>query len=1251
MQKHRISTNIGKDQKVTVELKQDYDLLEILSLKFTQEQAYSSFCADYGVVCGRVSVNNGLGVPNARVSIFVPLTAEHENDPVISALYPYKDVGDKNENNYRYNLLPSRKQHGGHQPTGTFFDQQDILSREEYLEVYETYYTYTVKTNDAGDFMIWGVPLGQQTVHIDIDLSDIGCFSLRPYDFLRQGLGEDQFKNTYEFKASDDLDSLPQIKSFNKTIEVYPFWGNEDVCELGISRLDFDLSSVGVRIEPKAFIIGGVYTDSNIHSVNNLCYPSNHMGRKCDLRTTTGKIESIRFTSTKDSNNRPTLEEYKINEDIPDDGSFVIPIPMNMDYVYTNEFGELETTNDPNKGVPTSTCHRFRFSLDNKGDDSEIKSAHYLVPNIREYTGTTESEKSYAFSTNWDDYPTAAVSTNSDKGILYAVDGEYFPRDYFYRLNYNKVYTISSFHNTFFPDDSAWGDRFLGIKEIAPPKEEDCNADVVTPPVNFGIKNYTFTLLIAEVLLFFEQLLNLVTLTFFNVLAFAFFAFADAVDFYPIRSLSTLIRRFAYSFQDSTQRAYYLINYPECVECNDENVFGTQGAQGSTLTYCEVGTVNIVGSDDQGNRVLTASGFAFSVPDNGLCSATAVPITSTTDFVTRQTSYFLTNGSINISISAGQFAYDSGTSGYTFNDTDGFFVESTTYSLVIRDASHTSTSSSTTTALESGCELYDIPYNESLVRLYYIGTGRTPSSTYTPGADVTSTNLTNDTRYPLVTSYDGTTFSPFTPSGQSEFSNGIFYIIPGTLTAGRIYDILKEYRKRKRIGKLFCGGIVNYSFIDNWLSGSLYFFLFKSYGTGNKQYCGDIIRYSTTQGKYYYRSAIYGTESSWGTSKTYHRHIGRPTTMVDLGPRDEFIKEICPDPNLDPNCSVTRAIGPTSFQSFGELMGLAINYRMDVGDADFDLNDFFNNSGFGFTTYALDGDLLQLISINNEVGIERFDLQSPKYLGYSYQILDPDVYPDVFKNGTGYYGPLPITFYLKDDGNRVRSCLNEPTHTNYAGATVQGRLTESSQKVPFFLWDKRGTGFGPQGGPTMDDQSWQYSSVEVQPLQGMTKNYAHSGAYDDSGDKYLLLPITYTFSGLTVSSDTTTEVKFDFISTSSGYTTYNSEYPGFTYLYVTGGTVSGGVITSDTASGILFTRYGAAGNDTSNSITGTTGWHAVKWDHTIDFVIRRTQDYYTSRYQILSTPFQFYFGLKAGRTGVDKFIKMFGDRSSFTSAE
>lgn len=1238
MQKHRISTDIGKDQVIKVELNQDYELLEILSLKFTQKEAYASYCSDYGVVVGRIIINNGLGVPNARVSIFIPLDEIDSTDPVISKLYPYTSVTDRNEDNYRYNLLPSRKQHGGHEPTGTFPDQSDILTREEVLEVYDKYYKYTVKTNDSGDFMIWGVPLGSQTIHVDVDLSDMGCFSLRPYDFLKLGYGEDLFKNSFSFKSSDDIDSLPQIVKFDKTIEVFPLWGNESICEIGITRTDFDLSSLGVKLEPKAYLIGGIYTDTNKNSINKNCQVRRKMGRKCDLTTKSGRVESIRFTHRKDEDNRPILENYDLGGDIPDDGGFVIPVPMNTEFLYTNEFGENEYTNNPNKGVATAACYRFRFSMDDSGNERVRKTASYLVPNIREYqTSEEEKEKSYAFSTNWTDYPTDAINRNYEKidelGILYNIDGQYFPRDYFFRMSYNKVYTVSSFHSMYYHKSNFTNDRYVGLKELVPTEEEDCS-DNVTPPVNYGTKNKTFQLLITEVVLFMEQLFNLVTLIFFNTITKIFHVFANAVNFWPIKKLSTLIRKFAYRFQNSTQKQLFLINYPECEECNGENNQYGIGVDDPGLGYCEVGTISFSGStiEDPNNRKLLILSYSFNVPS---CPG-AFPITRMSDFMIRQTSYMLTSNSIGISLSGSPISYSSDLSGYTFNDSGQKFPDSELYNVTIRDINHYTNTVPNGTIGEGGCELYDVPYNEDLINLYYIGTERnekTPSQ-YDVTMDVTATNLSDDNEYELIDEYDGDVYQPITKSGFVEFSNGVFNIIPGTLSNKRLIDILKEYRRRKRVGKLFCGGIVNYSFIDNWMSGSLYFILFK----GKKgKYCSDVIRYSNPQEKYYYRSSIYSGSTFgtniWSGDENPTRYLGRPTTIVDLGPRDEFIKEICVDPNLDPNCSVARSIGPTSFQTFGDILGLAINYRMDVSNNDYDINNFFGNKGFNLPKQKiLSGDILQIISINNETGIEEFDLQTTRYAGYSYQYLDPDSpkTKGVFYSG-GTYGPLPITLYLDEDGERVRACLNE-----------NGRLTESSQKIPFFLWDKKGTGFGKYDEDDFGNQSWYYSLPQVQPLQGMTYAYNLTGS---TSDKYLLLPITYTFSGLTISTsgDTSNDVDFDIITSKiGGHFTYNYKYPGFTVLEVSSGT------TENPLAGRLYTRVGDVGNNDNGIVNG---WHQQSWKYTDDFIIRRTQDYYNGNRQILSTPFLFYFGLKSGKTGLDKFIKYFGDKNDFTPAE
>ena len=1251
MQKHRISTNLGIDQKITVELKQDFDVLEILSLKFSQQEIYTSICSDYGVVCGRITANNGFGLGNARVSIFIPLSTEDEEDPVISSLYPYKEVTDKDDNNYRYNLLPSRQQHGGHAPTGTFPDQSEILSREEVLEVYEKYYKFTVKTNPAGDFMIWGVPVGNQTIHVDVDLSDIGCFSLRPYDLQRLGIGVDGFKNKYTFKSSEDLDSLPQIVSFDKLIEVYPFWGNEELCEIGITRTDFDLSERGVNIKPTAYLIGGVYTDNGKNAINKNSTPRKKMGRKCDLTAKSANIEAIRFLPIKDDTGKPYLEYLPIDEDVPDDGGFVLPLEMNMDYIVTNEFGENEYTNDFNKGIATSACYRFRFNLNDKGVERARNNADYLVPNIREFQNDIDS--SYYFGIDWSGYPQNAVSVNSDYGILYNEDGQFNPRDYFYRFNYNKVYTISSLQSSYVKEGFFGREQFLGLKELVPAEEEDC-ADNETPPVNFGIKNYTFTLLIADFLLSLDYIIKWITLQALNFLV------KDVLG--PLGEIiidlggGRSIRRAASLLQINNTTKLSLVNFPECEECSTEDIVVGGGGDTAPLVNCKVAEITLTGITtntfdriiELGNSINNITGFT----GNTYCiNQGATAVNDFSELTADQTLYALQFGDrvmfLDPSLGGSYIYEDAGV--YKLNDRDFLFNQNIEYVVSVRKIGVFETDPNIITGTtEVACDLYDTLYDETLATGYFVtsGGGRTYKPTLSIGDDVQSTLISGN-----ATSVSGS--DPYgppinglaqcrdmesevfylhtaTPSKRSEFANGVFYIVPGTQSSARLSALLREYYRRKRVGKMFCGGIVNYSFIDNWLSGSLYFFQFKAKKVSRGvesliKYCRDVVRFVNSQQRFYYRSA-YTTNGT--TFTRINKTLGRPTTIVDLGPRDEFIKEICIDKNLDPNCSVARSVGSTSFKSFGELMGLAINYRMDVSNATFGLDNFFDNAGFTGQSFnnVFDGDLLQLISINSEAGIEEFDLQSPKYIGYSYQFLDPETYPDVFKKD-GYWGPLPVTMELDEDGERVRLCLNEP-----------GRLTESSQKVPFYLWDKKGTGFGGNSESTSDDQSWDYGSIQLQPLQGMTYGYKFTGSTNDTSDKFLLLPMTNTFGGLTLTTiGVDNPVEFDVISTTDNHTTYNSEYPGFTYLFANSET--------NPTSGTLYIRVGNAGND------GVTGWQIISWNQNVDFILPQREDYYDGTKQILSTPFQFYFGLKAGKTGLDKFIDLFGPKGAFPPTE
>jgi hypothetical protein len=178
----------------------------------------------------------------------------------------------------------------------------------------------------------------------------------------------------------------------------------------------------------------------------------------------------------------------------------------------------------------------------------------------------------------------------------------------------------------------------------------------------------------------------------------------------------------------------------------------------------------------------------------------------------------------------------------------------------------------------------------------------------------------------------------------------------------------------------------------------------------------------------------------------------------------------------------------------------------------------------------------------------------------------------------------------------------------------------------------------------------------------MTYGFKYNGMYDDDSDKYMLLPMTNDFSGVTVPNMNVVGVGVDFDDVITGKTSlgdtlelgpspkielYNGEYPGYTILLVDTGTID------DPLTGRLYVRIGPAmGNSTHLGRTITNGFYKMNWTANNDFLILPKKDYYSGNTKhLLSTPFHFYFGLKAGKTGLDKFIDLFGPKGAFPSAE
>ena len=369
---YRIHTDILNDKVLNVNMKQDFEFLEVLTMKLAQKDAYKIHSSNYGVIVGRVLANDAFGIPNAKVSVFIEKDGTDTTE--IENLYPYREVTSKDKNSRRYNLLPDYSDDECYRIVGTFPNKRLLLDEDNYLEIYDKYWKFSTVTNNAGDYMIFGVPVGSQTIHIDVDLSDIGILSQKPRDFLYKGYNINEFDNANQFKGSTNLDSLKQIVSQNKSAYVYPFWGDADNGIAAITRCDID---VDYKFEPTCIFMGAIVSDNEANAIGHKCAPEVDNGMNNQLIAGEGTIEMIRKTTD------GLVEEYPIqgNRLIDSDGVWCYQIPMNLDYIGTDEYGNIVPTDNPNRGIPTRTQVRFRFSKTDTGEEGHSRhTAKYLVP-------------------------------------------------------------------------------------------------------------------------------------------------------------------------------------------------------------------------------------------------------------------------------------------------------------------------------------------------------------------------------------------------------------------------------------------------------------------------------------------------------------------------------------------------------------------------------------------------------------------------------------------------------------------------------------------------------------------------------------------------------------------------------------------------------------------------------------------------------------------------------------------------------
>ncbi len=263
--------NLSIDTKVI----QNFEKIDILSLTLKQSDLYRTFNSPVGVLIGRVN-SSGVGVPNVKVSIFIEKD-DSITDPEILAIYPFKSPQDKDSNGKRYNLLNKLKRLNvfsgykennysvGYKPktaVGNIPDKVELISNDSWIEVYEKYYKFTTVTNQSGDYMIFGIPVGIQQVHMDCDISDVGKWSSSiPIISQLQGISADLFNSDgTKIKPTNDLDSIPTIQSQNISVNVIPLWGDSTYTTIGITRNDFEIRT---KLNPHFTIAGSSFTQAD----------------------------------------------------------------------------------------------------------------------------------------------------------------------------------------------------------------------------------------------------------------------------------------------------------------------------------------------------------------------------------------------------------------------------------------------------------------------------------------------------------------------------------------------------------------------------------------------------------------------------------------------------------------------------------------------------------------------------------------------------------------------------------------------------------------------------------------------------------------------------------------------------------------------------------------------------------------------------------------------------------------------------
>ena len=471
-------------------------------------------------------------------------------------------------------------------------------------------------------------------------------------------------------------------------------------------------------------------------------------------------------------------------------------------------------------------------------------------------------------------------------------------------------------------------------------------------------------------------------------------------------------------------------------------------------------------------------------------------------------------------------------------------------------------------------------------------------------------------------------------SGARGMENGCYvFVATPLITLFNGHDLLAILEWSERILITFgaCRDVFSHLFTNNWVNGTLYAWSFNNNVTysspldpnGNQpssEFCTDTLMLHPTTNNFYYRSSPYdgvnfiGADRppaeglfgiTFGPYNGNFRNLMYPTTIIDLGPRNNYMQEIVMSDEFDGY--VASKLGPTTFQDVSDLLQLFIISRLGnlstldiflggVGLGGAKIESFFNRNeesgvlGIGGTS-MVDADYAQMVAINSELGVIPFD--KINYKDYTQTGIQDPVFiaGNTFRTviiGVFYRADLQLRDYISPkrtiiDGlasinpNLIENCVaDDGINCNVNNFPVK------SQRVPFYNWDIR------TGGPNNTIFGSQHNDWYSDPINSGFMSHRYQDLHREQPQSRYFRTEPNTL-GL-------------------------NYYPGF----ISAVEASGFWINPTT--GLPWTNIDGYYNYSARD---------SNWDKNFD----------TPRAINTGAPFYFYFGLKKGQTAYDKFSR------------